>query len=92
MEILENGVVETKIYREMTQEEIKEKNDKFIANKWKTIRNKRNSLLRTSDWTQLDDSPINKTLWASYRNELRNLPQNFSDPDSVVWPTPPSLG
>ena len=53
---------------------------------------KSGNLLKTSDWTQLSDSPINKTLWASYRDELRNLPQNFSDPDLVVWPTPPFLG
>ena len=54
----------------------------------------RNKLLDDTDWTQMNDSPLSnedKTAWATYRNELRNLPDddawpNLSDED---WPVSP---
>jgi len=54
----------------------------------------RNKLLDDTDWTQMNDSPLSnedKTAWATYRNELRNLPDddawpNLSDED---WPVQP---
>lgn len=65
---------------------------KSNENKWFEIRNKRNTLLRECDWTQMPDSPLNnekKTEWLTYRNNLRNLPQTFSNPDEVIWPNVP---
>lgn len=59
---------------------------------WFEIRNKRNTLLRKSDWTQMNDSPLNtekKNEWLNYRNNLRNLPQTFINPDEVIWPDVP---
>lgn len=59
---------------------------------WFEIRNKRNTLLRESDWTQMNDSPLNtekKNEWLNYRNNLRNLPQTFINPDEVIWPDVP---
>jgi len=57
-------------------------------------RTTRNKLLADTDWTQMNDSPLsneNKTAWATYRNELRNLPDddawpNLSEED---WPVQP---
>ena len=57
-------------------------------------RQKRNGLLAQSDWTQMNDSPLSnedKTAWAVYRSELRNLTDdaawpNLSDSD---WPVAP---
>lgn len=54
----------------------------------------RNQLLAASDWTQMNDSPLSnedKTAWATYRNELRNLTDdaawpNLADED---WPVAP---
>ena len=54
----------------------------------------RNQLLADSDWTQMNDSPLSnedKTAWAVYRSELRNLTDdaawpNLSDSD---WPVAP---
>jgi len=65
---------------------------KSNEDKWFEIRNKRNTLLRESDWTQMPDSPLNnekKTEWLTYRNNLRSLPQTFSNPDEVIWPNVP---
>ena len=58
-----------------------------------SLRNKRNSLLSQSDWTQMPDSPVTdskKTEWATYRQQLRDLPANTSDPSSPNYPSPPS--
>lgn len=58
---------------------------------WDEIRAHRNALLAASDWTQLPDVPLaNKEAWAQYRQALRDIPQQFSDPANVVWPVPPT--
>ena len=54
-----------------------------------TVRVKRNKLLLDSDYTQLDDVTKNKSAWATYRQQLRDLPQTVTDPLNVTWPTPP---
>lgn len=90
IEIFENEVVETKTYRDLTQQEIDEKERLILEKKWNQVRQKRNNLLKNCDWTQLNDSPVDKVIWSNYRETLRNIPQDFSDPDSVVWPIPPN--
>ena len=49
--------------------------------------------LKSSDWTQAADSPLSdakKAEWATYRQQLRDLPANTTDPANPTWPTPPS--
>ncbi len=59
------------------------------------IRNIRNDMLSASDWTQVNDSPLSDTKkaeWATYRQELRDLPsshQSTTNFDDVVFPTQP---
>ena len=59
------------------------------------LRLKRDALLTESDWTQVNDSPLTdakKTEWATYRQELRDLPslhQSTTNFDDVVFPTQP---
>ena len=53
-------------------------------------RNYRNELLSSSDWTQLQDSPVDSAPWATYRQELRDIPQQEGFPYNVIWPTEPS--
>jgi hypothetical protein len=57
--------------------------------KWESVRFYRNNYLSQSDWTQLSDSSANKSAWASYRQALRDIPQNFSKPEDVTWPAQP---
>lgn len=57
-------------------------------------RETRNSLLAESDWTQMPDSPLNdtqKTAWATYRQELRDLSGHSNWPFLLDndWPTKP---
>jgi hypothetical protein len=56
---------------------------------WEPVRKERNNLLTQSDWTQLSDSSADKVAWASYRQALRDIPQNFSNPEDVTWPAKP---
>lgn len=58
--------------------------------KWEQIRNWRNNELAATDWTQVADAPVNKTTWAEYRQELRDLPDTKSKPDNVQIPTRPA--
>lgn len=53
------------------------------------LRRKRDQMLASSDWTQAADSPVDKVVWASYRQALRDLPANTSDPVNPVWPRQP---
>ena len=53
------------------------------------IRIHRNNLLALSDWTQLPDAPVDKTAWATYRQELRDLPETI-DINNPVWPVSPA--
>ena len=50
---------------------------------------KRNQLLAASDWTQAPDAPVDQQEWATYRQALRDLPQNTEDPSAPLWPTKP---
>jgi hypothetical protein len=55
------------------------------------IRMRRNQMLISCDWTQLPDTTADKDAWSLYRQQLRDLTNDISDPSDVVWPTPPSL-
>tara|TARA_B100001287_G_scaffold203866_1_gene173131 strand:- start:1728 stop:2099 length:372 start_codon:yes stop_codon:yes gene_type:complete len=51
----------------------------------------RDQLLSETDWTQNPDVPEStRTKWVSYRQALRDLPANTSDPSNPTWPTKPS--
>lgn len=57
------------------------------------LRGSRDVLLDNSDWTQFNDSPLTdakKQEWATYRQSLRDLPANTTDPANPVWPNQPS--
>jgi len=57
---------------------------------WEPVRDLRNSLLASSDWTQLPDvSAVDRRAWASYRKKLRDITSDFATPDQVVWPAKP---
>lgn len=60
-----------------------------IASAWLALRARRLQLIAASDWSQLPDTGRNKQIWAEYRQALRDIPQNTTDPREVVWPTPP---
>lgn len=59
---------------------------------WTILRARRDRLLKDSDWTQMQDSPLlpeSKAAWAAYRQELRNVPEQVNAPQTVTWPDAP---
>ena len=57
--------------------------------KWEQIKLWRNAQLVRTDWTQVADSPADKAAWATYRQALRDLPQQNVLADEAVFPTEP---
>ena len=66
--------------------------DRAIAD----LRQRRNGLLSSSDWTQLPDTTLTndeKTAWMNYRTELRNITNGLTTVEqvnSVAFPTKPA--
>ena len=84
----EDGVTTTKAEHEAAYQAT------LDAKAAETNRKTRNDLLADSDWTQMNDSPLTneqKTAWATYRQELRDISDldawpNLGDDD---WPVAP---
>jgi len=61
-----------------------------------TVRTLRDSILASSDWTQMSDNPLTiakKAEWATYRQSLRDIPSTYSSAvslDDITWPTAPT--
>lgn len=53
------------------------------------VRDQRTQKLKDCDWTQLADSPVDKAIWATYRQALRDVPTQTGFPWTVVWPDAP---
>ena len=52
-------------------------------------RNKRNTLLTASDWTQVADAPVDTQAWATYRQALRDITIQAGFPENIDWPVAP---
>jgi Phage tail assembly chaperone protein len=59
------------------------------ADQAKFVRDDRNKRLADCDWTQLTDAPVDKTVWAVYRQSLRDITKQDGFPWTVSWPTTP---
>ena len=60
---------------------------------WTALRTERNARLAACDWVALADAHLSqdkKDAWADYRQALRDLPENATDPTQVTWPVSPS--
>ena len=53
------------------------------------IRTERDAKLTESDWTQVLDAPVDQAAWATYRQELRDVPAQTGFPNNINWPTEP---
>jgi hypothetical protein len=58
-----------------------------------SLRQRRDALLKSSDWVMISDSPIaDKTAWQTYRQELRDITDGLvtvDDVNAVVFPNKP---
>ena len=95
----------TKIVEKWTEYRVGQENDleralaasfsKSTILNWTKVTLMRNFLLMDSDWTQLGDAPISaeeKAKWVTYRQKLRDIPQEQKDnaANAVVFPITPS--
>ena len=72
--------------------EDEEKLEKLINEEWTKLRAERNRRLSLTDWTMLIDAPISteeKKTYIIYRQALRDIPQQTSDPFHPEWPMQP---
>ena len=74
-----------------TQEEIEAEVTRLNEEKFpmEHLRYLRNCLLQETDWMANSDVTMSDD-WKTYRQALRDLPANTSDPKNPVWPTQPS--
>lgn len=63
-----------------------EYNDRLMGE----LRSSRDLLLKSSDWTQVADAPVDQAAWATYRQQLRDLPESTEDPANPTWPSIPT--
>ena len=57
------------------------------------LREARNDMLSSSDWTQLSDTNLSddqKDEWKSYRQSLRDITDTYKNLTEVVWPISPN--
>jgi len=52
-------------------------------------RDNRDNFLSQSDWTQVADAPVDATAWGTYRQALRDIPDQAGFPNDINWPTKP---
>tara|TARA_R100000353_G_scaffold161600_1_gene121567 strand:+ start:420 stop:866 length:447 start_codon:yes stop_codon:yes gene_type:complete len=96
---IENGVDETNTVTyidssewpsKLTWSAVKTKWDEKIAGQdLRDLRGLRNDKLAATDWMANSDVTMTDA-WKTYRQELRDLPANTTDPTNPKWPTEPT--
>lgn len=82
---IKDGMAYTVMVEPKTQEEL----DADYQAKAAAVRTQRNRLLSECDWTQLADAQVDKVVWATYRQALRDVPSQDGFPDTITWPDKP---
>jgi hypothetical protein len=83
-EVITDAQTGEQILRPFTPEEIA-----ALAPTEDQVRQQRNELLASSDWTQVADAPVDKAAWVKYRQALRDITAQEGFPKNVVWPVKP---
>ena len=67
----------------------RETND-FVYMTWAEVKLSRNRFLAASDWRDLPSyAGSDQAAWRTYRQKLRDLPQDYTDVEDIVFPTEP---
>jgi hypothetical protein len=78
-----DGVTKTAAEQEAEYKAMKD------AEQAKSVRQGRDAKLAECDWTQLADAPVDKAVWATYRQALRDVPTQEGFPWTITWPDAP---
>ena len=57
---------------------------------WENIRTKRDYILKSTDWTVIPGCSVDQAQWSAYRQNLRDIPQTYTEITDVIWPSQPS--
>lgn len=61
----------------------------LAAYKLEQLRTERNRLISETDWWDASDTPTMTAAQTTYRQALRDITDNYSSLDDVVWPIKP---
>jgi hypothetical protein len=64
------------------------KDARLLADKWVNVRRDRDRKLAETDYLALSDNTISGDMQI-YRQKLRDVPKDNSDPNDITWPTKP---
>ena len=64
------------------------KDARILAEKWSAVRRDRDRRLSETDYLALSDSTLASNM-KTYRQSLRDVPEDNSDPDNISWPSKP---
>ena len=64
------------------------KDARILADKWTAVRRDRDRRLAETDYLALSDSTLASNM-KTYRQSLRDVPEDNSDPDKISWPSKP---
>jgi|LakMenEpi03Aug12_release.lakeMendotaPanAssembly.Ray.scaffolds.fasta_scaffold180374_3 hypothetical protein len=87
---IKDNIVYTVDVVNKSEDELNADNERILTQLGDSIRHNRNLLLKDSDWTQIADAPVDKTAWANYRQELRDITLQESFPFDIIWPEKPT--
>ena len=59
------------------------------AEQAKSVRATRDAKLAECDWTQVADAPVDKAVWVTYRQALRDITTQEGFPWTITWPVAP---
>ena len=62
--------------------------EQALAGLWGDIRQERNRLLSETDWWAVSDRVMSDSE-KQYRQDLRDLPSSFNNPEDVMFPEKP---
>lgn len=79
----EDGTVTTAAEQEAAYKATKD------AEQAKSVRATRGEKLKDCDWTQVADAPVDKEVWAVYRQALRDVTGQEGFPWTITWPEQP---
>ena len=79
----------------LTEEECKEekkKTDEIPIYELERLREKRNALLKETDWMSLSDAPTMSDAWKKYRQDLRDITKTYKSMQDkgFAFPTKPT--
>ena len=83
IDTVEDGVTTTALQHETAYKAQKD------AEQAKSVRATRDAKLAECDWTQVADAPVDKAVWATYRQALRDITTQEGFPWTVEWPVAP---